>query len=213
MQKKAVKTVVYLSILLVVLYLSISIQNLTEYKSTQKRPSFDPQTYAQTYWLSTVQSGLELAVGLDFLDSILQKDGGEAFDRLGKTLSIGNIRYFLVTGNALVQGATEDYIDLLIINGKNERKVRLEVEFIYGNAVRDVFGAIDLNEFESTADLNRVSESINEIIKAEVVSPFLQEVKNGDTIHFVGVIELNRNHMNFDDLEIIPLRLSVFPNQ
>jgi hypothetical protein len=213
MQKKAVKTVVYLSILLVVLYLSITIQNLTDYKNLQKGSSFDPQTYAQTYWSNTVQSGLVLAVELDFLDSILHKDRDEAFDRLGKALSIGNIRYFLVSGNALVKGVTDDYIDLLIINGKNERKARLEVEYIYGNAVRDAFGAIDLNEFESTADLNKVSESINEIIKAEVVSPFLQKVQNGDTIHFVGVIELNRNHINLNDLEVIPLRISVFPNQ
>jgi hypothetical protein len=213
MQKKAVKIIVFAGIFILVLYYSITIQNLTEYKNLQKGSSFDPQTYAQTYWSSTVQSGLALAVELDFLDSILHKDGDEAFDRLGKALSIGNIRYFLVSGNALVKGITEDYIDLLIINGKNERKVKLEVEFIYGNAVRDVFGSIDLNEFESTADLNKVSEYINEIIKAEVVSPFLQEVQNGDTIHFVGVIELNRNHLDFNDLEVIPLRLSVFPNQ
>jgi hypothetical protein len=213
MQKKAFKIIVSAGILLLVLYHSITIQNLTEYKNLHKGSPFDPQTYAQTYWSSTVQSGLALAVELDFLDSILHKDRDEAFDRLGKSLSIGNIRYFLISGNALIKGVTDDYIDLLIIGGKNERKARLEVEFIYGNAVRDAFGAIDLNEFESTADINKVSESINEIIKAVVVPPFLQVVQIGDIIHFVGVIELNRNHVHLNDLEVIPLMLSVFPNQ
>jgi predicted lipoprotein len=92
-------------------------------------------------------------------------------------------------------------------------RINLATEFIYGNAVRDVFGAIDLNEFESTADLNKVSEEINKIIRAKVVAPFLQEILTGDRIEFVGVIELNSKHLNFRDLEAIPLSISILSGQ
>jgi predicted lipoprotein len=83
---------------------------------------------------------------------------------------------------------------------------------VYGNAVRDASGLIDINEFTNTTDLNNVSAEINNIIRKEVLPPFMAKMKKGDVISFYGAIELNKEHLKTDKIEIIPISLSI-PNK
>jgi predicted lipoprotein len=211
--KKSIMILLILGIIIFLIYHSITIQSLSEYKKIQMGNQFNPLVYAESYWTNTVQPGIEEALPLNFLHSILKNDDESAFQQYGNAISIGNIGYFLIKSSGKVLEINENEIILLLEDGNEVERINLATEFIFGNAVRDVFGAIDLNEFESTADLNKVSEEINKIIRAKVVAPFLQEILTGDSIEFVGVIELNNKHLNFRDLEAIPLSISILSGQ
>ena len=85
----------------------------------------------------------------------------------------------------------------------------IATEFVFGNAIRDASGQIDINEFKNTMDFNNVSAEINKIVRAEVLPPFKKNIKKGDTVQFAGAIELNREHLNISDIEVIPVQLKI----
>jgi predicted lipoprotein len=80
---------------------------------------------------------------------------------------------------------------------------------VFGNAVRDASGMVQITEFSNTIDLSNVSGEIDKIIRKEVLPPFKQAVKKGDNVDFIGAIALNEAHLNLSDLEIIPVNLKL----
>jgi hypothetical protein len=58
-------------------------------------------------------------------------------------------------------------------------------------------------------DFNTVSSEINKIVRTEVLPPFKAMVKNGDSIQFAGALELNKAHLNVEDMEVIPVQLKI----
>jgi predicted lipoprotein len=87
------------------------------------------------------------------------------------------------------------------------------LEYIFGNAVRDASGLIDVNDFSNTMDFNNISDEINKIIKERVVPPFKTNVAEGELVEFVGALELNRGNVNLDLIEMIPVKLAIKENQ
>ncbi|MBW3466998.1 DUF2291 domain-containing protein [Arthrospiribacter ruber] len=208
MTEKLYKAAISVGVLVLLVYLSVEIHPLSEYKLAKAGRTFDAAAFSQEYWDEIVLPGLGQAVPLDSLIQWLETDKEKTFDQYGSALSIGNIRYFLVKGTGLVEELNQDYLKLKPDN----RKLTIAFEFIYGNAARDAFDVIDLNDFDSTSELNSVSEHLNSIIKNNIISSFSKSVKLGDHVGYIGVIELNRQHLMLQDLEIIPLQLSLRPD-
>jgi predicted lipoprotein len=87
--------------------------------------------------------------------------------------------------------------------------LQIATEYIFGNALRDAAGIIDINEFSNTLDINNVSSEINKIVRKEVLPGFKRVVKQGDTVLFAGAVELNKAHLDLLHIEVIPARLEI----
>lgn len=85
----------------------------------------------------------------------------------------------------------------------------MATEFVYGNAVRDAVGTLDLNDFTNTMDLNNVSAEINRKIRQEVIPHFLTNVQKGMVVQFAGAVELNQKFLDLEDIEIIPVSVTI----
>jgi predicted lipoprotein len=114
-----------------------------------------------------------------------------------------------VKGIGVITDLDEDKATLLAKDDSSEQKVILATEFVFGNAIRDASGLININEFNNTMDFNNVSAEINKIIRNEVLPPFKNAVQKGDTIQFTGAIELNKIHLKLDNIEVIPIQLQI----
>src|SRR4029078_9801703 len=128
-------------------------------------------------------------------------------------LGIGNIRYFLVKGQGQVVSVNENDVSILARADTNQTALKMATEFVFGNAIRDASGKIDINEFANTMDFNNVSAEINKIVRAEVLPQFKANVKKGDSLQFAGAIELNREHLNTNDIEVIPVQVKITNTQ
>ena len=124
-------------------------------------------------------------------------------------MGIGNIRYFLVKGEGQVLSINENDVTVLAVADSNKKAIRIATEFVFGNAIRDASGKIDINEFSNTMDFNSVSAEINKIIRSQVLPQFKAKVKKGDTVQFAGAIELNKEHLNVEDIELMPVQLKI----
>ncbi len=200
---KILKYTLIAATLLLVGYNSIEIKPLDQVKKAGQK--FDATTYARTYLTKTLPSVYSKATPILDLVNLLKTDKNKAFEGLSYAVSIGNVRHFLVKGEGKVSKINEDDIVLIV----HDRTVRIATEFIYGSSIRDAAGLFDIKKFTNNADMNNVSAEINKIIRSEVIPNFKNQVKIGSTVQFIGALEMNQEHPQFDNLEILPIELKV----
>jgi predicted lipoprotein len=204
------KTLKYITAIIViafVAYNSVYFKKLDEVKASKAATEFNAAQYAQTFWDTKLIPDLNKAVDLNQLTAMLSNDPAKTFDTYSHALGIGNLRYFLVKGKGTITSINEDDISVLLDSDK--QSITLATEYIFGNAVRDATGLININEFNNTMDFNNVSAELNKIIREKVLPPFKQQAKKGNTIEFTGAIELNKEHLDLSKIEVIPAKISV----
>ena len=86
---------------------------------------------------------------------------------------------------------------------------KLATEFIYGNAIRDASGLVEVKDFPNTMDLNNISEELNKIVRKTVLPPFKTAVKKGDKLIVAGAIEIHKEHIKWSELEIVPVQIQI----
>jgi predicted lipoprotein len=188
--KKIIKYAAGIILLLIVAYNSVYFRKLDEVKASSSK--FDAKAFARNYFDNKLIPSLPHAVEINQLLSLLQTNKEQTFEKYGHALGIGNIRYFLVKGEGQVTSINENDVIVLAKADSNQKPIRIATEFVFGNAIRDASGRIDINEFANTMDFNNVSAEINKIVRAEVLPAFKKSVVKEDTLQFAGALELNK---------------------
>ena len=200
---------IILKLLLVIIallgYNSVYIKKLSDVNAA-KGEKFDAAAYVDKLWNGALQGKLDSAVDISVLRKDLKAGDDKSFTTYTNALAIGNYRYALVKGTAIVNEIREDDV-AIVIQSDPAFKATLATEFVYGNALRDASGLIDLQAFPTTNDLIAVSEALNQMVRQKVVPAVKPLLKPGKKIEFTGAIELNKEHLHFDDIEIIPVRI------
>lgn len=186
-------------------YNSIYFKKLSTVKKTTA--GFDATAYSKKLWEEKLPAKLDSAIELTSLIRAVEADPANAFANHSNSLGIGNYRYALVKTNATAAIINEDEIVLQIAHADSLLNARLATEFIYGNAIRDASGLVDIKDFTNTGDLNSISEELNKTVRSTLLPSFKKQIKQGDQIELVAAVELNKAHISFHDLELIPVRL------
>lgn len=204
---KVLKPILIIVVIAIVAWNSVYFRKLDEVRATKVARDFDAGRYASLFWTSRLSAAVDKAVDLPALTVLIVIDEAKAFDDYSHALGIGNLRYFLVKGKGVVKSVQDDNVIIALDDSKQQ--IVLATEFIFGNAVRDASGLININEFTNTMDFNNVSAEINKIIRETVLPEFKSNVKTGDAVGFVGAIEVNRVHPELNEMEVIPVRLTI----
>lgn len=207
MQKRLFTRGLTLLAIAAVAYNSVYFKKLDEVKASRSSGRFDPAAYARTFWKDRLIPNLDKAVEVNKLVALLQTDKEGAFKAYSHALGIGNIRYLLVKGMGEITAVSGNQVTVLATAGSARQPVQIETEYIFGNAVRDALGLIDINEFKNTMDFNNLSAEINKKIRTEVLPPFKATARKGASVQFTGALELNKEHLNLQKLEVIPVAL------
>lgn len=213
MRKKGFKYGISACLLLLLAYHSVYFKSLSEVKAAGVVDQFDAAAYAQHFLDVELTPSMDTAVDINELLTLLEKDKETAFENHARALGIGNIGYFLVRGQGKISSINENDISVQTGAATQQKKIRVATEYIYGNAIRDASGLIELTDFPNTMDLNRLSEEVNKKIRTEVIPPFIARAEAGDSLQFVGAFELNRNYPDPDHIELIPITLTLLEDQ
>ena len=209
MLRKRIKYALVGCLLLLVGYKSVYFKKLSEVQAAAASGKFDAAAYARTFWVEKLTPGLAAATDLPQLLALLQSDKEGAFKKHSQALGIGNLRYFLVKGEGTITALQENELSLALQPDSSGTVITLATEFIYGNAVRDALGLMDLNDFSNTMDMNNVSAEINKKIRTEILPPFLAKARKGSVVQFTGALELNQQHLRLNKIEVIPISLQL----
>lgn len=207
------KAVKYTLLLLVIGWLgfkSVYIKKLSEVEKTSGG-KFDAVEFSKKLWDEKLPGRLDSAVAFTALVEKLKSDPVGALEKNSNSMGIGNYRYSLVKLTGTATEIKDDAIAMQTRHGDSIINVTLATEYIYGNAIRDASGLLDIKDFTNTTDLNNISEQLNATVRNVILPPFKKSVKTGDTIEATGAIEFNKEHIRVTDLELIPVRLKILP--
>lgn len=205
--RKEVKYIIWGLIAVIVLFNSVYIQALDEKLAQEKDVEFDAGLFVEGIWENELLKTYESAADLESLIERLNQNPEETFDQESHSLGIGNIAYFKVQAEGIVLQKDENHVIVRI----GEKLIEIETEFIFGNAVRDASGLIQLEDYDKTSDFNSISEAINAKIRTELIPPFVAKIEEGNTLRFQGAVELNKAQLNLNKIEVIPVYLKILP--
>jgi predicted lipoprotein len=203
MQKKILKYLAVILAILLVIFLSLDIHRLDSARARPAAEVFKAETFVGVFWEEHLPARLDEAVPAGRLFRMLEEDPDHAFENYSHKLGISNTHYFFIRGEGIVNNVGEEYITVGLDDNKN---VELETVFIFGNAVRDGSGLVNIDDFENMMDFNLVSVYINRKVKREVADPLRDKASEGMRISFTGAAEINRLDIQTDRLKIIPLK-------
>ena len=191
--------------ILTLLYFSFDIKTLDEYKSSSKTEYFDAEVYIKNVWENKMpviaRQAPEISVVLDLLDNNPEK----AFLEYGNKLGISKTWYFMVKGQGVIG---EEDAEAVWINLADNRRIRLATSFIFGNAVREGSGLVNINDFVNMTDFNNVSVALNKNVKTEVIPTLKNNLIAGQLIAFAGAFEFSEDSGSLTDIRIIPVSVT-----
>lgn len=196
--------------IVLVAYKSVYVEKLSVHNSKTAQ-KFDPVSFSKKLWQEQLPAKIETAVTLPALIDAISKDKNATLQQYTRALAIGNYRYALVKANLQVITVNDDEVLANVSAGDSTIPVKLATEFIYGNAVRDASGLIRVEDFPNTSDLNGISEELNRIVRADVIPAVKGKLKAGDKLEVVAALELNKEHIHWQGIELYPVRIQLMP--
>ena len=193
--KKLYKYIIASVIISLVVYYSISFEDLEEIKEQKHRVTFNAAEYARDFWDNRLNSVIDNAVNAKELIELFKTNMAQAIDRYGKTPGVSRVYAYLLKGEGNILTIGEDFVDISTKETETNPDIRIITGFyIPGNAIRDASGLIDVSDFQDTMKFNEIGNEINKIAVKEVIRPFLDKnPQAGDTIRFIGATQVARD--------------------
>ena len=80
---------------------------------------------------------------------------------------------------------------------------------VFGNAVRDGTGLLNVNDYPNSQDFNDISAELNKLIETRVQPKLRERAKVGATIRFTGCAEVSDESTDLHLLKLIPIQAEV----
>jgi len=200
---KTIKYILEIIAILLVVYFSLDIENLQKHQASTTKKTFDATEYAARFWKDDLPKSIADAIPVTSLLKSLEDDPQNAFQKYGRKIGISKTDYFMVKGKGIIQSVEDDYLEVTVGDNTN---IRVATGFIFGNAVRDGSGQVNINNFLNMTDFNNVSIAIDKLVKEKVVSRLRKAAAKGKQLDFAGATEIQEDHVDLDSLRIIPIQ-------
>ena len=152
--------------------------------------AFDPAAYVDRFWAERLIPGAAKAVDAAELVAAIEEDRDAARRKYGRRVVLGGPDNYFVKGTGRVVSVQKDAVTLVLGDDRSQAQVSLQTGKIFGNAVRDGTGLLDLNDFARLQDFNALSSELNRRIEEQVLPKLREKAAVGVTIRFVGCAEI-----------------------
>jgi predicted lipoprotein len=166
--------------------------------------SFDPVAFVDRFWTDRLILGTVRAVDAAELVATVARDRELAQRTFGRSVGLGSVYYYFVKGAGSIVSVEKNSVGLSLHDGQPEVHILLATGNIFGNAVRDGTGLLNVNDFANSQDFNAVSSEINRRIEERVLRSLRQRAAIGARVRFVGCVEIVDEETDLRPLRIVP---------
>lgn len=202
--KKKYAYILGLVLVVILGYNSVYFKKLSVVKNAKKE-NFDFKAYADSIYFKGILKSKK-TIALTHLISSVKTNQQDAFKKYGNRLGIGNSAYFMIQSTGKIIAIKDG---IYTIADEKNGILYIDTKYIFGNALRDASGLVKLTDFKTNAQFNKVSESLNDIVRNEVIPKEIKKVQIGDSVSFSGAIKLSKKQTLFTDLLIIPSQIKL----
>jgi predicted lipoprotein len=203
---KIIKYSIGVLAIVVVGYFSLDIQNLDEYKAANANIKFDATEFARQFWENQLADCINSAPEANVVVQQLEQNPEVAFEKYAHKLGISKTYYLILKGSGVIESVDEEF---LLVRIDENTQIQVATDFIFGNAIRDGSGKVDINQFVNMTDFNNVSVALNKLAKEKVVARLKKSAKVGMRLEFTGAAELNENNIDVNNIRIIPITAKI----
>lgn len=198
-----------LIIVLFFVFPPLKVVSLEEHKNRLTSGEFDPAAFARQFWQNDLPSTFKNAFDAQEVLNAVRNNPTDAKARYGRVVGLGGPCYYLLKGTGTITAIDPRQIEVSLDAEDTDAEIILITSMIFGNEVLDATNIISRNQFKKTNDYNAVSTEINKIVETQIAEPFLQQVKTGDTIHFIGCSTAVTDDDMPVPMRLVPVKLEV----
>ena len=165
---------------------------------------FNAAKFVETFWNDQLFASAESAVDAGELIAAFKADSSDAAERFGHKLGLSNISSYFVSGRGHIVSVEGSTIEIALRDG-DATAVVINTGPIFGNAIRDGSGLLDVSDFSSSREFNSISSEINVRIE-EGIFPLLKEkAQVGAAVKFVGGVDISDAETDPVPLRLVPI--------
>jgi predicted lipoprotein len=180
---------------------------LKQVQAERSESRFDAAEFAKRFWEDQLTPALDRAADARAVLSAAEADFPAAREQHGRRLGISDAFLVMLQGHGRVVRVDGKEIGVAIHDGHETADIVLPVALIFGNAVRDAHGLLDVSQFPNSQDFNGISTELNRLVETRVVPTLKTDAMVGRNIRFVGCAEIPSEPHRRRPLKIIPLRI------
>ena len=190
----------------IVTWFSLDIRKLDDYRASNVEVKFDASEFAGQFWENQLPVCIKDAPDVSSVFQQLEQNPETTFERYAYKLGISKTYYMLLKGSGTIEAVDQEF---LVVRIDENILVQVATDFIFGNAVRDGSGKVDINQFLNMTDFNNVSVALNKLVKEKVVARLRKSAKTGMLIEFTGAAEINEENIDLKLIRLIPVAVKL----
>ena len=164
--------------------------------------AFHASVFVEEFWNDRLLKNAPDAVDAGALLSVFRTDAKAAADRYGHRLGLsGNTSYF-VSGSGRITSVNERSVEIALENGDT---VVIKTGPVFGNAIRDGSGLLDVSDFANSRDFNAISSEINRRVEERIIPTLKEKAAVGTAIRFVGGVDIADSKTEISPLHLVPI--------
>ena len=171
--------------------------------------AFNPKEFAEKFWNGRLVKSFDKAVKAEILVAATRTNALEAMKKFSRSVGVSESYTYFLSGKGRVLAANDDAILLGVTEGATNPEISLQVGLLFGNAVRDGTGLLNVNDYPNSQDFNGISEALNHIIETRVQPKLREQAKVGALVRFVGCAEVNDESSDLKPLKVVPIAAEV----
>jgi predicted lipoprotein len=168
------------------------------------KAAFDATAYVDSFWQGPLLESAQNAVDAAELLAAFRQDPGDAVARYGHRLGLSGNASFFVSGTGRIVAADDDAVSIALQEG-DPAEVVIEIGPVFGNAIRDGSGLLDVSSFANAQDFNAISAEINRRVEEQVFPVLAAKATVGATVHFVGGVDVADSEGAPSSLNLVPV--------
>lgn len=172
------------------------------------REPFNAESAAATFWAEQLIPAVDRATDATVLLKASSSDAAAAAQQYGRRTGLGGPELYFLRGEAKVATVDRKGVWLAMEPATDLRMVLLTGP-IFGNALRDCTGLLDLKDY-SSFDFNALSSELNRLAETRVQPMLRERAVIGATVQFVGCAEDGGNSDESRVLRVAPIKVE-FP--
>lgn len=192
-----------------VVFPPFSIVPLEAANEHERVSDFDPVQFVDEFWEGPLASAVERALDAQELLTALKRDPAGAAKRLGRRLGLGGSTFYLISGTGSIK-RTDDSVVRIAVEGSEDAGIAIELGPVFGNAIRDGSGLLDISAFKNGQQFNALSAELNRRVEERVLPSLARGREPGTALRFAGAVEIADPSEVPSVLHLIPVRLE-FP--
>jgi hypothetical protein len=171
--------------------------------------TIDVPRFAQRFWVEKLEKSAITPIDMREVLGLLTDP--QAADRtpLGHRTGIGGKPYFFIAGQGRVVAIDSAGV-WMSGDGSDHRQLLLATGPIFGDALRDATGLLQLDDFTSS-DFNALSAALNRRAESVVQTLLHSSVRPGSRIDFVATAAIDDASTAEPFLRLVPVRVGVAP--